>query len=117
MSTIDEKNLLQLKNAGLYVSSAFPEGHLWECGVRVAKPTSTPGNSIPGYQFTRGSVPIDAPALVLYPSNGKWVVLAQESVPSPGPGDFENKWSNHQEAIDDILDFYLGDPQRMSNLA
>lgn len=117
MIAIDEKYLLQLKNAGLYVSGPFPEGHIWKYGIRVAKPTSTAGNSIPDYHFTCGSVPIDAPALVLYPSNGKWVVLAQESVPSPGPGDFENKWSNLQEAVDDVLDFYLGDPQRMSKLA
>ena len=117
MTAIDEKYLHQLEKAGLYVSSAFPRGHMWEYGVRVAKPTSTPGNSIPDYHFKCGDVPIDAPALVLYPIHGEWAVLAQESVPAPGPGDFEHKWSNLEEAVNDILDFYLGDPKRMSNLA
>lgn len=31
----------------------------------------------------------------------------------PGPGDFLNEWNSPEEAVQDILDFYFGNPDRM----
>jgi hypothetical protein len=43
-------------------------------------------------------------------------VTVEESIPSPGPGDFLNRWPTAEEAIDDVLDYYFGDPSRMEPL-
>ena len=31
-----------------------------------------------------------------------------------GPGDFVSEWDSVDEAVDDIIDFFLGDPERMN---
>lgn len=56
---------------------------------------------------------MDAPTVVLYSTGDTWVVLLHEHVPIMGVGDFENEWESPQQAVDDILDFYFGDPARM----
>lgn len=122
MAKIDESYLQELKDAGLFVSSPYSSTHGWSDGVRVGKPTTTPGNSIAGYKA--GYVVIgaeaveppdmDAPMVVLYSVDNKWIVHSQECVPKLGPGDFVNEWSTPAEAIEDILDFYFGDPWRMN---
>lgn len=122
---IDEKYLKQLRMAGLYISSPYSPNHGWRDGVRVGKPTTTPGNSIPGYKagyVVIGAEAIeppdmDAPMVVLYSVDNKWIVHSQECVPKLGPGDFVNAWSTPAEAIEDILDFYFGDPKRMQEKA
>ena len=121
MSTIDEKYLKRLKDAGLFVSEPFADGHGWEHGVRVGKPSQIPGNSIPNYQggyITIGEeIPppeMDAPFVVLLSRSEGWIVRAQECIPQPGMGDFINVWKTADEAIQDILDFYFGDPGRMN---
>ncbi|MBZ0186266.1 MAG: hypothetical protein K8F91_08470, partial [Candidatus Obscuribacterales bacterium] len=121
MAKLDELYLQKLRDAGLFVSSPYSPTHGWPDGVRVGKPTTTRGNSIPGYKA--GYIVIgpdadeppemDAPMVVLYSVDNKWIVHSQECVPKLGPGDFVNVWSTPEEAISDILDFFLGDPERM----
>lgn len=125
MAMIDDKYLQRLKEAGLYISEPFPEGHGWEHGVRIGKPVTTPGNSIPDYDdgyITIGSKSveppeIDSPIVIFYHKGNSWVVHSQECVPDPGPGDFQNVWNTPEEALDDIIDFFFGDPERMRRKA
>lgn len=121
MPQIEEKYLQQLREAGLHISQPIAA---WGYGNWVCKPISTPGNSIPGYEggyITIGDEPacpdIDAPVIVFYIRNGRWIVRSQEHIPTPGPGDFENEWLTPKEAIKDILDFYFGNPERMEKKA
>jgi hypothetical protein len=113
MPEIEEKYLQNLRDKNLFVSKSYPAGHVYENGIWIAKPTAIPGNSIPGYDGVCGKIPIDAPAVMLYPTKEGWVVLNQEHVPVLGPGDFKNVWQTVQEAVDDIVDFYFGNPERM----
>lgn len=120
MREIEDKYKQQLRHAGLFVSEPYVEGHAWEYGVRVGKPSTIAGNSIAGYDasyITIGDAPeppeMDAPMIILYTTGDVWIVHAQESVPEPGATDFINKWNSPEEAVADILDFYFGDPSRM----
>lgn len=117
MTEIEKKYLDQLRLAGFFVTDSYPAGHSCEYGVWVAKPSATTGNSLPGFESMFGDVPIDAPPVMLYPEGGMWVVLAQECAPDLGPGDFKNKWATLQEAVDDIVDLYIGNPERMHRKA
>jgi len=121
LSKIDENYLKRLRDAGLFVSEPFSEGHGWEDGVRVGKPAQIQGNSIPNYQggyITIGEEiqppEMDAPFVVLLSRNEGWIVRAQECIPQPGMGDFINVWKTADEAIQDILDFFFGNPDRMN---
>ncbi len=113
MLEIEEKYLQQLRDRNLYVSMPFSKGRTLEGSVWVAKPTSIQGNCISGYSSTVGEIPIDAPAVLLRPTSDGWTVLNQDHIPELGPGDFKNVWQTQQEAVDDILDFYFGSPERM----
>ncbi len=113
MKKIEQKYVDQLLAAGLLVSKPFPEGHAWESGVRVMKPSTTRGNCISDFEFYFGEILIDAPTVVLYFSGTSWFVLMQEHIPTADKGDFENRWEVLQQAIDDILEFYFGDDARM----
>ncbi len=121
MAKIEDKYLDQLRGAGLFVSPPYSPTHGFPDGVRVGKPTSTRGNAIPGHQdgyIVIGDAPLppemDAPMVVLFSMNNKWIVFAVDCSGGMGLGDFQNEWTTPQEAIQDILDFYLGDPKRMN---
>lgn len=77
------------------------------------KPASTEGNIIPDFELYCGEIFIDAPTIVHYFDGTSWVVFMQEHIPTPASGDFENRWTSLDEAVDDILDFYFGDDKRM----
>ncbi len=113
MPNIDETYLQQLRDMKLYVSKPFAPGRAFEYSVWIAKPTSVSGNRIDGYDSLCASIPIDAPAVMLQPTDEGWVVLNQEHS-IQGPGDFRNIWKTQQEAVEDILDFYFGNPERMN---
>lgn len=108
-----EKYLQELRDRSLFVSKSYPAGHVLENGMWIAKPSEIPGNSIPEYNGTYGKIAINAPAIMLYPTSEGWVVLHQAHVPELGPGDFKNVWQTLQEAVDDVIDFYFGNPERM----
>jgi hypothetical protein len=119
MTAINEEHLNKLRAAGLFVSKPFPSKHPFPDGVLVGKPVTTTGNNLPNYKTGYGldsekdSVAVDAPFVRLYCHKGKSVVDSVDYIPTPGPGDFVNEWSSIEEALDDILDFFLGDPARM----
>ncbi len=110
---IEEKFLLHLKNAGLHVSKPYKEGHSLENGVLVGKPISTKGNSLPDFEIEFHGELIDAPPLYFYSTGHEWIVCMQEGIPDFAPGDFLNTWKKPEEAVEDILDFYLGNSERM----
>lgn len=121
MPTIPEKNLQQLRDAGLHVSSSRPA--LCD-GVWVCKPLTTRGNNIPGFEdgyiALEGEIPcpdIDAPMLRFYFHNDGWNVNGQDCAGGKGPADFINIWPTAEEAVKDILDFFFGDPSRMAKKA
>ena len=65
------------------------------------------------HQWSDGRVEFDAPPVRLWFDGEVWVVLAEEYCPGPGPGDFLDEWNTPEEAVEDILSFYFGDPERM----
>jgi hypothetical protein len=114
---IPGEHLDRLRNAGLLVSEpfvpyhrSFPDGH------KIGKPQAVGGNAIPGFEAYWGDddILVDAPAVILHAEAGQWVVTAHEYIPDPGPGDFVHVFVTPGEAIADILDFFFGDPARMT---
>jgi len=114
MVAIEQKYLQKLQEVGLFVSKPYPEGHAWEHGVIVGKPSSIAGNSIQNFQTGYNEVDMDAPTIVFHATSDAWIVLAQNFIPTFGPGDFQNIWDSPEKALDDIIDFYFGDPSRMN---
>jgi hypothetical protein len=119
--SIPEPCLAKLTAAGLLALRPFrmSRGGLALEGIRIAKPRSTPGNTLPGEEVTlsSGGVQVDvldAPILDLYTNGASWFVRSHDWIPGPGPGDFLNGWSTVDEAIADVLDFYFGHPGRMA---
>lgn len=55
----------------------------------------------------------DAPHGWLFPNFEKWVFGIMQYCPGPGPGDFWNEHQNLTNAVDDVLDYYFGNPERM----
>ena len=118
MAPIGEEYLAQLRERGLLASTPFSAERTLAHGVWVMKPAITEGNSVPeydmGYRDSSGTTPCNAPPILIIPEDGKWAVWMQEGIPAMRPGDFKNHWSTEQEAIDDVLDFYFGNPERMA---
>ncbi len=117
---IADKHIEKLRSHGLFVNKPMPSAHVFPDGVLVGKPKTVAGNSIPNYSTgfvldleKDQRIEFDAPPVWLYGHCEVWVVLAEEYCPGPGPGDFLNEWSSPAEAVEDILDFYFGDPKRM----
>jgi len=116
---VDPKYLDILREAGLFVSpprSLFDGEWYW-----IVKPTTASGNSVAGR--SSGFISFykdiqcpdtDAPMLKLCYGSGKWQVDGISHAGGMGPGDFVTYWGNPEDALDDILDFYFGDPRRMN---
>lgn len=121
MATLPEEVLKRLTDAGLFVSQPYSPTHAWPDGVRIGKPRITPGNCISGYDagyvvLGDAAMPpdMDAPMVVLFsPFSGTWVVYAVDGVGGMLPGDFVNEWLSLDDAVQDIFDFYFGNPNRM----
>jgi len=65
------------------------------------------------FGLSDAQIDFDAPTVRLCFEEGTWFVLAEDYCPAPGPGVFVDEWTTPDEAVDDILDFYFGNPQRM----
>ena len=116
---IPETYLARLRSAGLLISDPFVPTHVaYPDGVIVGKPVKAFGNTVPGLERGWGldGPSLDAPAVEFHydAARDKWVVTSWDYIPGPGPGDFVNEWRSGDEAVADILDFYFGDPLRMS---
>ncbi|HEY9714683.1 MAG TPA: hypothetical protein V6C72_14545, partial [Chroococcales cyanobacterium] len=76
-------------------------------------------HTVPGYStgyadlVTQFEIRFDAPMVWLFPHLGQWVFLSQDYTGAEAPGDFENRWDSVDDAVNDIIDLYFGDPQRM----
>jgi hypothetical protein len=119
MTVIRKSTIDKLRDAGLFVSEPLPTNSPFPDGVVIAKPITTPGNSIPDYTSSYGmeneqeEVPVNTPFIHFYCHNGKSIVYSVDYIPGPGPGDFVNEWNSTDEALNDIMDFFFGDPSRM----
>lgn len=118
MELIDQKHLDRLQDSGLFVSHPLAA---FGGGVWVVKPTTTKGHYIPEYSagyIAIGDEPVppdtNAPMTAFYRQNSAWVVNIK---PTTGrkmePDEFFHEWESPEEAIEDILDFYFGNPSRM----
>jgi hypothetical protein len=107
-------NFYTLKEAGLLVSpiSVGP----YKGGYAIAKPQKVQGNSRKGYEIYFGQEEIltDAPCSRLYVRSEKLIFCVKESVPGPGPGDFEEKFDDVESCFKSVLDYYFGYPSRMN---
>jgi hypothetical protein len=117
---IPEKYLNQLHEMGLLTSSPVS---VFANGVYVMKPVATVGNNIAGYKTGLASfgdggevdcVDCDATALRFIHCDGIWQVNGMDSCGGIAPADFINEWSTAEEAVQDIRDFFFGDPTRMN---
>lgn len=120
MAIIPEDQLKRLQDAGLFVSKPARSTHVMPDFVFINKPISVSGNSIPDFETQYGldqALKFDTPFLRLYFDNQKWIVLGVDHTPAPGPGDFTSEWETVGEALDDIIDFYFGEAQRMNEKA
>ena len=113
MKPIDNLHLQKLRDNGLFVSEPYPQGHVLEFGVIVGKPTQVGGNFIPEFETAYDEIRMNAPMLTLFSTGKIWLTHVQEHIPDPGAGDFTNEWNSPEEAINDILDYYFGNPARM----
>jgi hypothetical protein len=120
VALIADAYLNQLRKVGLHVSYPIPA---FAMGVWVCKPKAVQGHNIPGYKTGYVTIDddgpqcpdeIDAPMLKLMCLENIWRVDGQDCAGGMGPADFINEWSTPEEAINDILDFYFGDPTRMA---
>lgn len=122
MAEVDRDYCKPLIDAGLHL---YFLGFTY--GLRICKPRSVKGNSVPGYR--NGYVSLDdnegkefepetdAPFVTFFFNGQYWVVWSHEGFPGVQPGDFITEWATANEAIEDILDFYFGDPRRMARCA
>lgn len=116
---IAEDHIAKLRSRGLFVAEPRSSDSCYPDGVLVGKPVALPGNHIPKFSTsyanlaTNEEINFDAPPVWFFGHGGVWIVLAQEHSPVPGPGDFIDEWNSPEEAVQDILEFYFGDPQRM----
>lgn len=121
MSTIPINCQKRLLSVGLFVSPPAPKSHVMPGFVVVGKPLTVAGNSIPGfktgYQSIDRKIEFDAPPVCFWYDGEVWIVLSEDYCPGPGPGDFLDTWATADEAVDDIIDFYFGDPSRMQTKA
>lgn len=95
------------------VVSAYGEKY-WIC-----KPSTTSGNHIRGYKISwvtsdRRVHCTDAPILQLVLKNNRWQVHAVDAVGDMAPADFVNDFDNPSDAVNDIIQFFLGEPSRMA---
>jgi hypothetical protein len=116
MAQIPNEVINKLRDAGLLVDRYFGPDHIaFPDGVIVAKPISIEGHDVPGFDCQFGDTGVRVgPAIFFHREGMKWTVTSHDFVPGPGPGDFVNAWDTSEEAVADILDFYFGDPVRMT---
>ena len=116
MAQIPDEVVSKLRGAGLLVDRCFDaDDREFPGGVVIAKPVGVAGNEVAGFDCSFGdSGARVGPAVFLHHDSSKWIVTSHDFVPGPGPGDFVNAWDTPDEAVADVLDFYFGDPVRMT---
>ena len=83
-------------------------------GFTIVRPKKVPGNSRYSYR-DNNSDDSDAPVAWVYPfANRKWYFEISCYAGAAGPGDFVNEHETLAGALEDVLDYYFGDPSRMN---
>lgn len=95
----------------------YSERHSIKNGMMIIKPVGVKGNCIEGSDC---GFDTDAPTLYLQ-FNGtasQWNVFCVElSYGGRGPGHFDHLWATEAEAVDDVLDYFFGESDRMREIA
>lgn len=94
----------------------YSREHSMSNWIMVLKPVGLAGNYDPSeYRMNFGNYEIEAPEAYIYfaPAIGKWVSRMMHYGGGSGSRDFEYEWKTDQEAVDDILDYFFGDSERM----
>lgn len=121
MKTLEEKLLDKLSDSGLFVSQPMSAlgGGMW-----VLMPSTKKGHYIPDFESSFIALEgepeppeSNAPMIGSYSRDSAWVVDINGLGKSSESTEFYNEWATPEEAIEDILDFYLGDSSRMIELA
>jgi hypothetical protein len=111
---LTDEEIRELKKTGLLISniSAGP----YEGGYSIAKPKPVPGNSRKDWEvfLGAGKIECDGPIARVFFRENKWIFQVWESIPGPGPGDFQEKYDSASEAFVSVLDYYFGDPSKMN---
>jgi hypothetical protein len=116
----DEQNrhLAQLTQRGLIINRC--RSGPFRQGFTAYKPTGVPGNSRPDYgPYGIGLEPdgdtSDAPIAWLYPDfDGSWTFLISAYAGGVGPGDYFKRHAGLQTAVADVIEYYFGNPKRMT---
>jgi hypothetical protein len=117
VARVPEHCIVKLRERGLFVSPPFRSDHYgYPDGVVVGKPRGVGSNCVAGYRFCWGleGTTLDAPTAYLHGDGIAWFVTVRIWIGGPGPGDFVRQFARPEEAADDIIDFYFGDPSRMN---
>lgn len=105
----------RLTERGLLLRPYSPKHSMFNW-IMVLKPVGLPGNYDPSeYRMNFGDYEIEAPEAYIYfePAIGKWISRMMHYGGGSGCRDFEYAWRTDREAIDDVLDYFFGDPERM----
>lgn len=86
--------------------ASFPNGYI------VIKPTSTPGNGVPGWEgwfnnYRGVDAVTDAPGIYVWYKGGTWRYAVLNFVPGPGPGDFQRSVANEAELLARIGEYFF----------
>lgn len=109
LSAIERKCIERLRATGLTVSRRG--NGVYGHGFQIIKNSEVEGcNKRAGYDGLD-----DAPGSWIYPdADRNWYFEVRVFCPLPGPGDFCNEHGTLAAAVDDALDYYFGDPERMN---
>jgi hypothetical protein len=115
---IPERCLQRLRDAALLVSEPYPPSHTLAERVNVGKPVDVPGNSLPewGCRWGVNDIVVDAPGVSLWGRDGRWWVEVGAWAPQ-APDEFVRSFEDPEAAVQDILDYFFGDPGRMRRMA
>lgn len=94
----------------------YSREHSMSNWIMVLKPVGLPGNyDASEGRMNFGDYEIEAPEVYVYfrPDIGKWVSRMMHYGGGSSSHDFQYEWETDKKAIDDILDYFFGDPARM----
>ena len=107
---LSKQQIAHLKSYGLLVSGPDESG----CRYTVGKPISVEGNvRVLSYAMWKDDTPLDGPFVDIIIEDDTIAVQVRLTVPGPGPGDFRNIYTEVDAAVDDVIDFFFGDPERI----
>lgn len=117
MMIIEKETIKPLQDVGLVITIHFTLEHgSYPGGYMISKPASAGGNYLPDYKcYGSNHVLYNSPSCYLHEKDGKFIVTVHETlgVLIVGFGDFVKEFDDLDSAIQEILNYYFGDPTPM----